>query len=515
MSDILSLRLTTPRLLFWLGIKAFVMLLVILYAGIGLGPDEAQYWTWSRTLDWGYYSKPPGIAWQIWLGTQAFGQTEGGVRSVSILLAFLQAFTVYQLALKADLQPRAAFWCGLFMAFCPIGILGSLFAITDGGLLLCWTGACLTVISALQKKQAPHPLLVGGWILLGALFKWPMYLFWAFFMLCRHWYFPNQKLSVVAYGCLFSLAGLLPSLWWNASHGWATFRHVSSTLQGGHGHTGGNFFSFVGSQVGLVSPVLFVLLLIGLWQWMKQKRQLSPPLFFCGFVTLALLGMASFMAYFQKVQGNWIIFAYPTGFVILGWNIFEQHLNQVKWAKLGLGLSVALTGLMFLFPSFYTSPRLSSYALAYRLNPFKHNLGWKTLHQVLSAQGYDPHQHFLLSDKYQTTSLLSFYGEGQKRAYFLNLQGMRKNQFSYWPSLQEEQQGKTGFFVWTENSPYLERDWQVKRDFYQQELKKYFEKVDFLGSFPLISKGATAVKAVLIFRCEACKQIKLSDSSLY
>ena len=25
--------------------------------------DEAQYWFWGQTLDWGYYSKPPLIAW--------------------------------------------------------------------------------------------------------------------------------------------------------------------------------------------------------------------------------------------------------------------------------------------------------------------------------------------------------------------------------------------------------------------------------------------------------------------
>ena len=25
--------------------------------------DEAQYWLWSQTLDFGYYSKPPLLAW--------------------------------------------------------------------------------------------------------------------------------------------------------------------------------------------------------------------------------------------------------------------------------------------------------------------------------------------------------------------------------------------------------------------------------------------------------------------
>lgn len=30
-----------------------------------LYPDEAQYWLWSRTPDFGYYSKPPMVAWAI------------------------------------------------------------------------------------------------------------------------------------------------------------------------------------------------------------------------------------------------------------------------------------------------------------------------------------------------------------------------------------------------------------------------------------------------------------------
>src|SRR3954469_18637142 len=46
------------------------------HSPIELSQDEAHYWEWSRHLDYGYYSKPPGIAWVIaaaqrvgeWLG---------------------------------------------------------------------------------------------------------------------------------------------------------------------------------------------------------------------------------------------------------------------------------------------------------------------------------------------------------------------------------------------------------------------------------------------------------------
>src|SRR5579863_4914745 len=43
-------------------------LLRILWIASGttdLYPDEAQYWLWSLKPDWGYYSKPPLIAWLI------------------------------------------------------------------------------------------------------------------------------------------------------------------------------------------------------------------------------------------------------------------------------------------------------------------------------------------------------------------------------------------------------------------------------------------------------------------
>lgn len=497
----------TARLAFWIGLKALVMMGIIVYAGIGLGPDEAQYWTWSQALDWGYYSKPPGIAWQIWTGTQLLGQTEWGVRAGAVLLAMLQAWLVYLLALRAELKPYTALWCGLLMAFCPLGILGSLFAITDGGLLFCWTGACLTMVTALQQKQAPDSMKVSLWILCGALFKWPIYLFWMFFLLMNYWFFPTQKKSRLLAGILVSLLGLLPSVWWNWSHDWATFRHVFSTLQGGSGQrASGNVGDFLGAQALLLSPVLFGLMGVGFWKWIQQRRQLPPALFFCGFVTLTLLCGAAFVSCFQKVQGNWVVFVYPTGIIILGWTTFEYLPRLAIWTKLGLGLSVILVSFFLLF---------SSSVLPYRLNPLKHNVGWTALGSALQKVGYDPKEHFLVSDKYQTTSILSFYGEGQKRAYFLNLQGMRRNQFSYWPSLQEEQKNKTGYFVWTENMPHLKREWPTKRDFYQQTLERYFEKVKFVDLIPLVYEGTTIAKAAIIFQCENCQDSEPLNSNLY
>ena len=60
--------------------------------------DEAYYWIWSKHLAGGYYDHPPGVALVIRLGTMIAGDTEFGVRLVSILLALPMSFAVYRTA---------------------------------------------------------------------------------------------------------------------------------------------------------------------------------------------------------------------------------------------------------------------------------------------------------------------------------------------------------------------------------------------------------------------------------
>src|SRR6201989_3004579 len=55
-------------------------LVAIFRTPLELYPDEAQYWLWSRTLAFGYYSKPPMVAWAIRAATAIGGDGEPWVR---------------------------------------------------------------------------------------------------------------------------------------------------------------------------------------------------------------------------------------------------------------------------------------------------------------------------------------------------------------------------------------------------------------------------------------------------
>src|ERR1700684_2252293 len=81
-----------------LTIVALVALRLVAPASTPLTFDEAYYWMWSKHLAGGYYDHPPGVALVIRLGTMIAGDTELGVRLVSVLLALPMSLAVYSSA---------------------------------------------------------------------------------------------------------------------------------------------------------------------------------------------------------------------------------------------------------------------------------------------------------------------------------------------------------------------------------------------------------------------------------
>ena len=62
--------------LFWLFFSLLLLKITAIYlTSFNLFGDEAQYWLWSKNLDVGYYSKPPFLAWSIWIYAVFFGDT--------------------------------------------------------------------------------------------------------------------------------------------------------------------------------------------------------------------------------------------------------------------------------------------------------------------------------------------------------------------------------------------------------------------------------------------------------
>ena len=76
----------------------FARLIALFRTPLELYPDEAQYWLWSRIPSFGYYSKPPMVAWAIWASTAFGGDAEPWVRLPAVLFQGAATLLVFQIA---------------------------------------------------------------------------------------------------------------------------------------------------------------------------------------------------------------------------------------------------------------------------------------------------------------------------------------------------------------------------------------------------------------------------------
>jgi hypothetical protein len=407
------------------------------------------------------------------------------------------------LAKKAALNDKMAFIAALAFTFTPLGFASTFLATTDCGSMLFWTLACAVFVDDLMQQRETRYCLIGLLIGLGALFKWTAFLLWiAIIPFSIH--YRRFRYTSLFLGLFISFMALVPSLIWNFTHNFATFRHVAHSLfisNQDFSQTTANPLSFIGAQFGLLSPIIMALLVIALFGFIPLFKKLPPSLKFCFVVTILSFVSVLLLSLFKKVQGNWAVFAYPTGFVLLMAFVAMRSDKFLRWVYAGMGLSLALviSLLSVLVLERYTEKVL----LPYRMNPFRDALGWGRLEQGLATIRYNPSEQFLFSDRYQITSIASFYSPGQKRAYFFNIRDIRNNQFSYWPQMSECEVGKTGYYIGVvEGKGCLERAFSSQQST-RQLLKDYFTTVSPTPILiPLVEVGGEVVKAAYLIKCE-------------
>jgi 4-amino-4-deoxy-L-arabinose transferase-like glycosyltransferase len=240
--------------------------------------DEAQYWDWSRDLDWGYFSKPPMIAGLIKLSTTAFGSSVLGVKVLTMLLYPVTAICMVGLA--RALWPTSSgvrtgiVAAALFMTIPAVGLLG-MFASTDAPLMLCWTLAAWALWRAQVTDRMPYWVALGVACGVGLMSKYTMAAF-ALTALWALWRVQGPRSGVARLGpwvaVIVALALVSPNLAWNMAHGFPTLTHtVELTAQSNR--SGGliPMLEFTLGQMLMLGPIA---LLAGVWLY---RRAVTMP----------------------------------------------------------------------------------------------------------------------------------------------------------------------------------------------------------------------------------------------
>ena len=142
-------------------VLALVALRLAAAAWTPLTFDEAYYWMWSQHPAFGYYDHPPMVAFVIRAGTVIAGDTELGVRLVSILLALPMSFAVYRTASILFGGQRVAATATILLNVTLMAAVGTLIVTPDAPLLVASSFVLFFLAKVLETGRGAWWLAVG------------------------------------------------------------------------------------------------------------------------------------------------------------------------------------------------------------------------------------------------------------------------------------------------------------------------------------------------------------------
>src|SRR6185312_7350073 len=145
-----------------LTILALVALRLVAAAWTPITFDEAYYWMWSKHLAGGYYDHPPMVALVIRAGTMIAGDTELGVRLVSILLAIPMSYAVYRTAAILFGGQRVAATATILLNVTLMAAVGTLIVTPDSPSLVASSFVLFFLAKVLETGQGAWWLAVGA-----------------------------------------------------------------------------------------------------------------------------------------------------------------------------------------------------------------------------------------------------------------------------------------------------------------------------------------------------------------
>jgi 4-amino-4-deoxy-L-arabinose transferase-like glycosyltransferase len=371
--------------------------------GLDLYPDEAQYWLWSLTPDWGYFSKPPLIAWVIRATTLVLGDDEAGIRAASPLFHFGTALVIFQIALRLY-DARIASWSAIAYATLPGVSASSLLISTDAPLLFCWAVALYGFVRARESQEWRWWSVVGIAAGLGLLAKYAM----AYWLLSALLFLLAAKierrhmprfLAAVA----LALAIYAPNFLWNLTHDFVSYRHTEANADiGGLAMHPRAFLEFVGSQFGVFGPVFFATLLVivvFLRRVLADRRAQLLAVF-----ALPTLVMMIAVGLLSRAHPNWSAPTYISA-TILVVAVLMEHGR----ALLVTGSVIFHVALVVALLPARDLAHAAGWDLPGRWDPVHRLRGWARLGTSVSALLREQPQVKLISDNREVLAALMYY----------------------------------------------------------------------------------------------------------
>jgi 4-amino-4-deoxy-L-arabinose transferase-like glycosyltransferase len=388
-----------------------ILRLVALWANsTELFVDEAQYWSWSLTPAFGYFSKPPLIAWIIAASTSVCGHDEVCVRLPSVLLHAATGFIVFLMGRKLY-SARCGLIAAVAYATLPGVSLSAGIISTDVPLLFAWALSLLAFVHLVSAPTWMMAGLLGIALGLGLNAKYAM----AYFVVCAALYFiavPSHRSLLRRPHLWIALAlGLLliaPNVVWNASHSFATFSHTADNAKwsGSLGHPG-KALEFLATQFGVMGPILFGALLVIVWRARKGFSALPESDRLLLAFSVPVIALITTQAFLSRAHANWAASAYVAAVVLVTAVMIRDGAWTWLRSSLAINTSIAVVIAIATWQAGnFTLPRVG--------DPFARTLGNRALADAVKetvaqrAAAGSPVRSILVTNRESATALLYY-----------------------------------------------------------------------------------------------------------
>lgn len=378
---------TLRHALFIIGAITALRIVALYFSAANLGPDETQYWVWAQDPSFGYFSKPPLVAWIIAATTSLCGSGEACVRLASPLLHGATALILF-LTARALYDVRIGLLSAFAYASLPGVSLSASLITTDVPLLFFWALALFALVRGMTKPALDVALLLGISLGLGLLAKYAM-IYFVLSAAVAAFVLPDVKRLILSWwgavAGVVAAAIFAPNVAWNVTNGLVTLRHTASNADlGGTLFNTGALAEFLLGQAGVFGPFFFVVLVLGL-VWTLRLRARAPEsgvdestrLLIC--FTVPTLAVACVIAFVSRAHANWAAPAYVAAIpLVLHWLVSARR-------KLLLKLSLSLHVIVaVILPVGLAAPALiDSSGLG---NAVKRVRGWDELGRAVAAR---------------------------------------------------------------------------------------------------------------------------------
>lgn len=397
---------THPHLLLAFVLIALVVwrFLAALDAGLNLSIDEAQYFLWSLEPAWGYFSKPPMIAWTIGAATFICGDSEPCIRLPALLLFATTAWIIAALTTRLY-DTLTGMWAGIAFATLFLASFYSWVMTTDSLLLFFWSLSLLLFLRAVESDRWRDWIALAVTVGLGLLSKYSMGLFLGCALLVL-WidHRPRLASSKPWAAALLASTFLVPNLAWNLTHEFATLRHTAEISQLDRDLVNpGSLAAFVAAQFGVMGPLLFAALLRAsadrtTWQTDARFRLLAM----FAFPVLALFVLLSLLS---RAHANWAAPTYVSATALTV--VWLLRNGRQRWLFAALALNLVLAATLYYWHRLAPSIGIE---LRKGTDPFHPVRGWDAAGRELARSLRSSGCRAIIASERGTLVELAYYG---------------------------------------------------------------------------------------------------------